>query len=184
MSSRPWMPLYVADYLGDTGHLSTLEHGAYLLLIMHYWQAGGLPEDEAKLRRIARLSVKDWCDVRDTISELFEEGWRHKRVDLELSKAAEMLIKRSAAGKMGAAARYADRIANAKQTHAIAMAKVDQTDSIVRVRNNYNHIEPSLQGQSVSPREEEATGMEQASAEASLAPSSALLGTKLMRRTR
>ena len=51
----PYIPLFVADYLADTSHLSTLEHGAYLLLIMNYWQRGeSLPCGDMQLARIAR----------------------------------------------------------------------------------------------------------------------------------
>jgi uncharacterized protein YdaU (DUF1376 family) len=116
------MPLYVADYLADTGHLSTVEHGAYLLLIMHYWQYGGLPNDTRKLARICRLSHAEWLAVRETLADFFDAEWRHGRIDHELSRAIEIMRKRSAAGKAGASARYGKRItsamANAVQTHA------------------------------------------------------------------
>lgn len=116
MTAPSWMPLYIADYLADTGHLSTVEHGAYLLLIMHYWQHGGIPDDDAKLARICRMQAKPWAAIRDNIADLFDLGWRHKRVDAELATASETMTKRSAAGRAGASARYANRSADAMAT--------------------------------------------------------------------
>ena len=60
---RAWMPLYVGDYLRDTRDLNTLQHGAYLLLIMHYWQHDALPSDDARLAAITGLSVAQWRRV-------------------------------------------------------------------------------------------------------------------------
>jgi uncharacterized protein YdaU (DUF1376 family) len=59
------MPLYVSDYLADTGHLSALEHGAYLLLIMNYWKDGVLPSDEGMIRRLAKLTSEQWAESRE-----------------------------------------------------------------------------------------------------------------------
>jgi uncharacterized protein YdaU (DUF1376 family) len=68
---RPWMPLYVADYQADTAHLSTTEHGAYLLLIMFYWTKGKLPDDEEAIRRVTRLTPRQWSHSRDVLRSLF-----------------------------------------------------------------------------------------------------------------
>ena len=103
MTSRcHWMPFYPCDYMADTQHLSTLEHGAYLLLIMHYWQRGKLPEDELQLQRICRVSRYQWRQIKDTLADLFQDGWKHKRIDAELAKAERIRAKRSAAGKAAA----------------------------------------------------------------------------------
>lgn len=81
--SRIWMPMYWADYQKKTGHLSTVEHGAYMLLISHYWVNGSLPDDDKKLSRITRLSMDEWMEIRSTIAEFFYDGWRHHRVEEE-----------------------------------------------------------------------------------------------------
>jgi hypothetical protein len=54
LSSRCWMPLWIADYLAVAGHLRALESGAYLHLIMHYWQRGGLPDTTGNWPRSPR----------------------------------------------------------------------------------------------------------------------------------
>ena len=118
MTAPPWMPLYVADYLADTGHLSCEEHGAYLLLIMHYWRNGGLPTEDAELARICRLPLRKWAKLRETLARFFHDDWRHKRVDKELANAAATMKKRSAAGTAGASARYGKRMPIAEQSHA------------------------------------------------------------------
>jgi uncharacterized protein YdaU (DUF1376 family) len=92
------MPLYVGDYLQATGHLTTAEHGCYLLLLMHAWSHGGaLPGDEDRLRRIGKMDAKAWAASRDTILEFFyraEDGYRQKRVDRELDRAQSVVEKR------------------------------------------------------------------------------------------
>ncbi len=97
MSNRAWMPLHIADYLADTGHLTATEHGAYLLLIMHYWQNGALPENERVIARIAKLSPEQWEESRDMLAMLFGPGWKHKRIDAELAKADDIIEKRRSA---------------------------------------------------------------------------------------
>lgn len=95
------MPLYIADYLADTAHLGCAESGAYLHLIMSYWQRGGLPNDDNKLASIARATPEQWCCMKDTIAEFFSDGWVHRRVDLELAKSQQAYEKRAFAGKSG-----------------------------------------------------------------------------------
>jgi uncharacterized protein YdaU (DUF1376 family) len=101
--NRPWMPLYIADYLKDTTHLGALESGAYLHLIMHYWQHGSLPTNERQLAQIAKLTAREWKRSCDTLKSFFQDGWRHKRIDQELAHAVDVSAKRSAA----AAAKHA-----------------------------------------------------------------------------
>jgi uncharacterized protein YdaU (DUF1376 family) len=109
MAALPYMPLYVADYLADAAHLSTLEHGAYLILIMNYWQRGeALPDDDRKLARIARLSEDEWAAIREDIAEFFQIGdgvWRHKRVEQELNGVREKSDQAKRAGQASARAR-------------------------------------------------------------------------------
>lgn len=79
---RPWMPFYIADYLIETTRLSALESGAYLLLMMEYWQAEGLPKDDKTLARITKLSLRKWLQIKPTIASYFEmPEWRHMRLD-------------------------------------------------------------------------------------------------------
>lgn len=93
---RPWMPLYIADYLRKTTHLGALESGAYLHLIMDYWQNDGLPDDDKQLARIAKMTDREWKNAKATLQAFFHDGWRHEKIDEEIAKASEISTKRSA----------------------------------------------------------------------------------------
>lgn len=126
--SRPWMPLYIADYLQDTTHLSAAEHGAYLLLIMHYWANGSLPTDDRRLARIVRMNAEEWASAKETIADYFEDDWRHLRIELELVEADEKYERRAAAGQAGGVASGRSRRKRSIASQRL-QAKAKQTGS-------------------------------------------------------
>jgi uncharacterized protein YdaU (DUF1376 family) len=88
--SDMWMPLYIGDYLADTMHLTCEQSGAYLHLIMHYWRAGSLPDNDVALAQIARLPAKSWQAHKATISAFFGPGWTHKRINAERQRTNDV----------------------------------------------------------------------------------------------
>ena len=105
-----WMPLYVADYLGDTMHLTTLQHGAYVLLLMHYWKSGPLPDDQEALAAITKVDAASWKGVWAKLCPFFTpngDGSLHqKRMDKERQHWTDLSEKRRDAGKRGAEAKH------------------------------------------------------------------------------
>lgn len=109
MSERPFMQLYVSDFIGDTLHLNTEQIGAYMLLLMAMWNAGGkLPADDGKLARVVRMSLKKWRSISSDLLPFFEceDGvvW-HRRLTKELQKSESKTQSRAAAGAIGGAAK-------------------------------------------------------------------------------
>lgn len=109
MTNAPFMQLYVADYLADTQHLTTEQHGAYLLLLMTMWRnAGSLPNDEKKLARIAHVSMKRWHIIAGDVMAFFDisDGRiTQKRLSEELQKAVSKSEKRKTSGSLGGKAK-------------------------------------------------------------------------------
>jgi len=59
MAALPYMQFSVRDYIGSTMHLSTEEHGAYMLILMRYWYSSA-PVPIDRLPVIAKMSAEQW----------------------------------------------------------------------------------------------------------------------------
>ena len=106
-----WMPIYWGDYAKDTGHLGAVHHGAYLMLLKHYWVTGApLPADDAQLWRIACAdSLAHWKKIKPVVLAFFEEEngvLRHGRVDHELANAQGNAERRAEMARRAAEARW------------------------------------------------------------------------------
>jgi uncharacterized protein YdaU (DUF1376 family) len=84
--------LYIGDYQRDTAHLSITEHGAYLLMLQHYYATEKpLPVGKA-LHRMLRAQDKDEREAIDSIVAQFwhetPDGLVNARADAEIAKAS------------------------------------------------------------------------------------------------
>lgn len=84
--------LYIGDYQRDTAHLSVTEHGAFLLMLQHYYATEKpLPTGKA-LHRMLRAQDKQEREAIDAVAKQFwtvtTEGLVNERADQEIQKAS------------------------------------------------------------------------------------------------
>ncbi|KGQ19889.1 hypothetical protein LF41_2396 [Lysobacter dokdonensis DS-58] len=122
-----WMPLYVGAYLGATMHLSTEQHGAYLLLLMACWKGNGrVANNDEGLAAITRLPKARWRAHRSTILQFFQvadEYITHERVTTERARAVEISEARSKSGSGGAASKWGKPPQNQRERDAMYAEK-------------------------------------------------------------
>ncbi|WP_454864555.1 YdaU family protein [Pseudomonas rhizophila] len=134
MAALPYMQFYVADYLADTSHLTTEEHGAYMLLLFSYWQTGK-PLRIDRLSTIARIPNDRWTSVADTLSEFFhitETHWVQFRVESDLEAVNSKVQTASNAGKASARKKALQKQQNSNESSTT----VDDP-----LQRNANHID-------------------------------------------
>lgn len=109
---------YMGDYQRDTGHLSLAAHGAFTVLLDHYYsKRKGLPANLEDLYRLCRAMTKQEQGAVQLVAEEFfpvrADGLRHShRADQEIQKWDELMKEASESGKRGAEARWGKKNAN------------------------------------------------------------------------
>lgn len=114
MAEFPALPLFTDAYLGDTTHLSTFEHGAYLLLLIVSWRSPGccIADDDSLLARYTRMKVDKWRKIRPIIEPFFSisDGfWHQARLQNEFRLLQSRKQQQIEAGKASAVAKSLKR---------------------------------------------------------------------------
>ena len=121
--TRIWMPIYWADYLADTTHLSTFQHGCYLLLIAAYWRNGGpLPNDLTRLAHICRTTKDKLARYGNPVLGMFtckDNLLWHQRIEKEIKRSNDRINAARTAGQ-----RSAQRRANQSQSQSQSQSPV------------------------------------------------------------
>lgn len=141
MAEFPAIPLWTDAYLGDTRHLTTLQHGAYLLLLMTAWRTKecALPDDDNLLARYAGLEIRNWLKIKEVVMEfwMLEDGmWRQGRLTDERESAVVRKHQASNAGKASALKRQGRHSTDVQQS-------VNSTSTLPNHNHNHNHTKES-----------------------------------------
>lgn len=143
-----WMPLYIGDYLADTMHLDATQHGAYLLLLMHHWRNGSIPDDDAQIARITFSEIDVWLAVAPIIRPFFKaKNGRliQKRMMVELVRVEKTRKKRQKSGRKGGLARahnHQEKQDDTSKCHDFASVLPDTTTTTT-IKIEESKIQPT-----------------------------------------
>lgn len=100
-----YIKLYIGDYMKKTGTLSVAEHGAYVLMLLHYYATEAPLPTGRDLYRLLRAETKQDREAVESIAAKYwqqtEGGLVNERADEEIQKAAKAKEAHSEAGKQG-----------------------------------------------------------------------------------
>jgi len=141
MAEFPALPLWTDAYLGDTTHLTTIEHGAYLLLLIVSWRTSEcrLPDDDRLLARYARCTATQWRRLRPVLAEFFDirDGfWTQSRLTDEALAVKQKKDKAAQAGRASALKRKGRHATKRQPKPNEASTKAQQGADLTN-----NHIE-------------------------------------------
>ncbi|MGB0817792.1 MAG: YdaU family protein [Candidatus Puniceispirillaceae bacterium] len=134
-----WYPRYAGDYIRKTRHLSLLEHGAYTLLLDHYYATGkpievsnaSLMPDHSRVHRLCSASTNEEKAAVDSVLEMFfeltDEGYINAKAAQVIEQQRAAHERRVNAGRKGG-----------KQSSSNAPAKPKQPEPEPEPNNIYN----------------------------------------------
>lgn len=112
--SLDWFKFYTKPFITDTLRLSTEAKGAYLMLILDYYDQGRpAPDDDETLATITGLSIEAWRRHRRVIEPLFNvhDGlWHHNKCAQVLAESGSKYQQKVDASKAAAEARRLKRL--------------------------------------------------------------------------
>ena len=143
MSSTPYMPLYIGDYMRKTRRLDATAHGAYLLILMALWDEGGsIPFDEDELKAIS-CAGRNWSKVWGKIKGyfVFADGliMHQKVIDTlaETAKKRQSYVERGRKG--GRKSSKKDNENNDSDEAKLKQSRSNQTKGLVIPSNEGNN---------------------------------------------
>jgi len=153
--SLPYMPFWVGDYLKDTMHLNTQQHGAYMLLLFHMWSTNAPSNSTSNETSIAKALLKhcpsickmnksEWDEIKDDILEFFIIDGDYvvsKRLTEQLNTSNLKNIKAKERGAKGAESRWGKKTDAQSNRASIEQAINKQclTDSNQSQSQTFNH---------------------------------------------
>ncbi len=117
----PAFQFYVQDFLHGTRQLTTLEIGAYILLLCEQWDKGFIINDEKALKKLTRLSFKKLENVLMKF-DCIDDKLINARLEKARSAKVKFIEQCSQKGIEGNKKRWGDKIQTelplqTKQTH-------------------------------------------------------------------
>ncbi len=129
--TKIWWARYVGDYQRKTQHLSLAEHGAYALLLDHYYMGGKLTTNDNQMFRICRaFDVQEQQAVKNVLEQFFTiEGDRYinERAEQELERRA--IISENKSNNRRGKVKNQQQMNNKSTTNDIQMVTQSQSQS-------------------------------------------------------